>query len=326
MKRFWDWELFGALVIALMPFLLGALAFEAYGPSRTPLIDLELCNLNSQRSNLDSGKITYVAVTNLHFFVCVIVILRYFIFFIDILKTSRKCDDVLRGFIGPTVFVLLLLFSLLFFDLEWAYSRLASDPLLDIYCISDIPKKCSPAMLPVFSKFEFGVASTLPAVAAVMAAASLVIYTSFQVHLFVNSGEHERGRQFSASYQSIMSCLPMYSCILVTSVISSAVWFHLPLKIFENVLKDESALLTLRNYADEMTLFLGVTYTLIVLVAIAWPIWRLSRKAHEVGYALELKSDRRGTNRKAIFLANKILAVLAPLVTSLLYNWLEGSG
>ena len=172
----------------------------------------------------------------------------------------------------------------------------------------------------VFSHFEFFAASTLPGVAAVVAAAALVAYSNLSIRLFVNSEEQERGSSFCASRRRIMQCLPMYSCVLVTAVISSAVWFHLPANIFGDI----SGRAALRNYGHEMTLFLGVTYTLTTLVAVAWPIWRLYRRAHEVGYAPKPEPSIQWTNEDILSSAGKVLAVLAPLITSFLYTLLEG--
>ena len=351
MKKVCDWGLFGALIIALMPFLLGVLMFEAYGPSPEPITCCDLTSLNADNTSLDSGKITYVAVTSLHFFVCAIVILRYWTRLCDGSKIRVKyCSPVVPGSsmsyailskaakvakaalamlpsIGPVVLVFMLLWSIfhLLCKFQGSYYKLATGFMLEIYGIPDICGKCSPSAQSVFSQFEFHVASTLPVVAAAVAVAFLVGYASLQVRLFGDSKEHEFDSRYSDSYRSIMECLPMCSCVLVTAVISSAVWFHLPIKIFGGALRDSAALQNLQNYGDEMTLFLGVTYTLTALVAIAWPIWRLSRRAHKEGYNPEAKSDWQWTNRELLFLLNKVLAVLAPLITSLLYNLLGAS-
>ena len=127
-------------------------------------------------------------------------------------------------------------------------------------------------LMTAFSKNEFEIASFLPVITAMFPAICLVIYTNFQVDLFAKAKERVQSLQFISSYNAIVKCLPFYSGILVTSLICSSVWFHLPLQIFE---LNEKTRKELQVYGDEMTLFLGITYTLTVLFAIATPILRL---------------------------------------------------
>jgi len=122
---------------------------------------------------------------------------------------------------------------------------------------------------------------------------------------------------------------------LVTGVLSSAVWFHLPISTFGNQLaegRDEelkSALQKLQSYGDEMTLFWCMTYTLIVVVVIAFPLWRLAREKHKAGYtesySYEVQSLAFGRTSDFLWMTRQILVVLAPLISSLLFNWLENT-
>lgn len=309
-KRYWDGKLFLALIVTSVPFLLGALLLETYGPSGTPFNDLSLCNLKGEKSFPESGKITYVAVTNLHYVVCTIVIIRYWTLIRDVLKTTDKPQIELRCYILPIAIVLLPLFALLFVtDLSW--------PRLSL-------SECSKNDWSIFSKCEFYIASILPAFMAIFAVASLVAYTSLQVRLFGDSAKEEHDSKFSASHEAVMKCIVMYSCILVTAVISSAVWLHLPLSMYVDVVR-EASVPSLRIYADEMTLFLGMTYTLTAFVAVAWPLWRLSRTAHDLHYRPKWKFGRQRLDHETVLLVARVLAVLGPLITSLLYNWLDGS-
>lgn len=323
LNKLWDWELFAGLVIVIMPFLMGVTLLQAYGPSKTPLTELNLYYSAIGDYYPDHGKITYVAITNLHIVICAIIFLRHWTLLRDALTTSNAW----RCFIGPAIVMLLLILIIVVFLhlLEWSYFRLASNTLSELYRVPDMGSNASTMTMPVFSYFDFQLASMAPVLAAVLAAGSLVAYTSLQVRLLATSVSEEYEEQYSVSYRSIMKCLPMYSCILVTAVISSGVWFHLPSKIFGSSLEERyTEAAALQNYGNEMTLFLGVTYTLTALVAVAWPLWRLSRKAKEMGYTLETGYTWHWSSQDMLYQGNKVLGVFAPLIASFLYNGLEG--
>ena len=135
MKKFWDWELIGALIVALVPFSLGVLLLEAYGPSGSLLPESNLASGNNL--NLDAGKVTYVAVTSVHFVVCAIILLRCWVLFRDESTAAGMANDVLRRSAGPILFVfaMLLLFFVLACHLDSTYCRLATHSLSDIYGI-----------------------------------------------------------------------------------------------------------------------------------------------------------------------------------------------
>lgn len=299
-----------------------------YGPSGELLTCCELKSLHEENATFGFGKITYVAVTSLQFIVCVIIILLYSTSFCDVSKATGGVKVALRRLAGPAllVFVLLIVFFCLASNFEWSYYRLASGNLLKIYGISDISSKCIKTAM-IFSRCEFEAASMFPVLVAVVTVIILVAYMQLRIRLLIDFEDQEDDGRFSECFRSIMGCLPMCSCVLVTAVISSAVWFHLPVKIFGNGINEHqrSALQKLQNYGDEMTLFLGMTYTLTALVVIAWPIWRLARRARAPGRTFQSVSAWDSTNQNILLFVNKIIAVLAPLISSLVYNWLEGS-
>lgn len=320
MKQYWEWSQFLALIVVVAPFSLGILLLEVIGPSEIQIAKLSSGCQGLVNPNFIPGKITYVAVTSLHLVVCIIIGIRYVF---EPKKTPGEKRFICRAR-APTAIILLLLLLLgLIMQGKATYTLLATETLKNIYDIGDVGCNFSLNSTSVFSRCEFEIASILPVISAVIATAILVTYTNLQVYRFLKAKERDREKQLYISYNSIVQCLPMYSCLLVTAVISSAVWFHLPVAIFANR-ADGDVLENLRNYGDEMTLFLGITYTLTALVAFAWPMWRLTRKAKSVNCSLASSVGGQRSNQEAAFVTNKFLAVLAPLVTSLLYNLLEG--
>lgn len=305
-----------ALIVVLAPFSLGIILLEVIGPSNDQITNFLLYYQGLDNPDVMAGKITYAAITNLHFVVCVIIGIRYFF----VPKKTPEEKQFIRGSMITTPFILLPLLGFIIIG-DLTYSKFANNILESIYGIGDVSCNFSPNYPPVYSRLEFEIASTLPVITAVLATAILVTYTNLQVYLFAKAEERNHENQLFISYNAIVQCLPMYSCLLVTAVISSAVWFHLPVKIFGNIANDD-VLKNLQNYGEEMTLFLGVIYTLTALVAITWPIWQLYRKAQNVSCSLALGISGLWLNQEAVIGSKKILAVLAPLVTGLLYNWL----
>ncbi|MCY3675336.1 MAG: hypothetical protein OXH65_05175 [Paracoccaceae bacterium] len=310
MKKHWGWSQFWALIVVVAPFSLGVLLLEVIGPSTIRIISfLSFCQ-GLDGSDYITGKIAYVAITNLHIVVCVIIGIRYVF---EPKETPGEKQFVCRSMLPTAVILMLLLGFIIIGGLN--FSKLSSNIVMCIYGIKNDFCNFSTCSLPVYSWWEFQIASTLPVITAAIATAILVIYTNLQVYRFVKAEERDRESQFTISYNSIVQCLPMFSCLLVTGLISSAFWYHLPVKIFGNVASND-VLTNLRNYGNAMTLFFGVVYTLTALVAIAWPIWQLYRKAQNVNSSFSGQLPNQIETKK-------ILAVLAPLATGLLYNWLE---
>lgn len=313
------------LLIPLIPVVLGAIVLEIYGPSGQPLTYRELKYLLEIDVDFASGKITYVAVTALHYTVCAIIIIRYFILYKD---SSGSTKAILRGFIVPGcfVFVLFVLFSLLAKEQNFNIHTLSSVNMSEIYGLSNGLHR---TQWPVFSSCEFWFASTLPVFTAVVSAIVLVAFSNAQIYLFTK--ECEYSSCYFVYFRSITQhLLPVYP-LLVTGVISSATWFHLPVKIYRSELGPEaneiqkSVLQKLQYYGDEMTLFWGMTYTLIALAAVTCPIWRLSCSSRRKLYLYESVSTGQSRNERIQFswMTRQTMGILAPLITSLLANLLE---
>ena len=315
----------GWLLIPLAPVFLGAVVLDLYGSLGQPLTCRELKCLLEVDVDFASGKITYVAVTTLHYTVCAIVIFRYFILYKDSPKATKT---ILSSFLGPGCAVLIL--CVLFYCVAEAMNSniyiLSSVNLSDIYGLSS--ESCHSERT-IFSWPEFQIASTLPALTAVVAAIVLVAFANSQICLFVK--ECERGSCYSTYFRSITQCfLPVY-LLLVTGVISSATWFHLPTNIYRNELGSEAnemqkyALQKLQHYGDEMTLFWGMMYTLIALVAVAWPVWQLSRSRRRLYLYESVAAGQTRNERISNFswIIRQIVGILAPLITGLLANFLE---
>ena len=340
-------KLLSVLLTPMAPVLLAVLVLQMYGPSGDPLTTSELKSLQSQNFEFVYGRITYVAVTTLYYFVFTIIIFLYCNLWRNSPGPTKK---VLRSSLWPGIFVAALFSGLFYLAGEWNLTihQLSSINLLTVHGIED--EHCGISCLYLPSQtlrewsshgcrgwWEFQIASTLPVIPAVVTTIALAAFTNAQVLRF-GADKHGSTRLYFACHHMIMRCLPMASSLLVTGVISSAVWFHLPVVRFRSRLLEgsdkggengnqtlESALQKLQSYGDEMTLFWGVTYTLIVVVVIALPIWRLVREKHAVCYAYGARPATTGRTSDSLWLTRQILVVLAPLISSLLFNWLENS-
>lgn len=334
-------KLFFLLLAPMAPVVMMVLVLEMYGPSGSPLTDSELQYLRSKMVDFHFGRITYVTVTTLHYFVFAAITYLYW----SLCRSAGESTKVvLRYSLWPCCLIAVVFFTLFWLAGEYSLTvhKLSSRNLLDIYgisaknngdlCINSIrtfltewfPDTCKPW-------WTFQIASTLPVIPAVVTTTALAAFTNAQVLRFIDAKEYERHRLYFSCRHTILQCLPMTSSLLATGVIASAVWFHLPIAIFGNQWRDtddetlKSTLQKLQTYGDEMTLLWAMTYTLIVVMVIAWPIWRLTRKGHAVDYAYDAGSDVSGRTTNFLWLTRQVLIVLGPLISGLLFNWLENS-
>ena len=312
------------MLIPLIPVVLALGILEIYGPYGELLTGDELELLHATQVSFASGKLIFVAIAALHHFICIIAFFQFYALFRYVPKQIRYCYIVF----STLIILLAVLFTtpILHYlvPYESRYSELALHTLIKIYNI-DVSCTNEDVRESVFSWMQFVSASTLPLVFALFPSTLFVALTNAQIRWFVYVKEYERGRICYICHQSLMQCLPMLSSIWISSAILSSIWFHMPANIYNTLRKSisEDILQKLQNYGDNMALLLGTIYTLIILIMVAWPIWWLKRKERAVGYAPKtgFVVDRQKTNY--FWLMRQSLIVLAPLISTVLVNWLE---
>lgn len=336
---------------AAVPLFLGVALLQIYDPVGEPLNDAQLTSLREMKPSFVRGSITYVSATVVHLSVCVCA----FLYFERHIAGATPVAMYWRYLFTAAAFaflVLLFLFypflspdcalrfhELMFFDFEKIYSKFSKccgqhswARLIVSEQSSFFPTFRIAAMLPTLIGVFVASVGAAAADASAMPAARR--WANLQERLIGVAGEDRKDGFGASQRRSLMYCSLVLGAVLTTSTVSSAIFLHLPQRVFDSHQQRElcgwqdCALEELQNYADELTLFLGTIYTLTVLAAIAGPFWRLQRAKYRLGYggqtrALVANKAAELPIREYFSVALQVIAVLTPLISGLLSNWVQ---
>jgi hypothetical protein len=128
---------------------------------------------------------------------------------------------------------------------------------------------------------------------------------------------------FSQRVHNLQECFYVLSAVLVTSALSAAVFFHLPLDLIDH---EDTAREVLRLYIRGLSIFWGGVYTLTLMAVFLAPaliLWYRARVyAHRFHAVNSPKQFREWLSTQGLaFTANRHLgnftALLAPLLTAM---------
>lgn len=318
-----------SMAVVAAPLALGVVVLQIYGPVGELLTDDQLKSLHEMQPTV-GGSLTYVSVTLLHYTVCVCA-LFYFVRLVADVPVALRRRYLLTAFVlavvvlfylfGPLCFreFVPLWFSenagrvheLLYYNFEKVYERTGQ-------CDTTTQDQCQifPTLYPaIFWPTFFGV----------VAAAAGAAAANVQGRLVADAGDGKDDSFYATRRRSLKYSSLLLGAVLTTSTVSSAVFLHLPQRIFDNDQQrgfckpQDWALEKLQNYGDELTLFLGTIYTLTVLAAIAWPFWRLQRSGTPSSNGAQAPLPFG----ESLAFTLQVMAVLTPLISALLSNWVQ---
>ena len=263
------------------------------------------------------GMLIYSIVTYFHLFICLGSIVYCWVRIREVRHFPKKPVTTAVCLMALLVVGALIGLS----DLNLAAYELTFFNLSALLChSSELNNLCEPYLWGVSKLALLVCAPTILGIVAVLSASGVAV---LMVRDIPEDDETIWRQLFSQRVHNLQECFYVLSAVLVTSTLSAAIFFHLPIELIE---QDHAAREALGSYAKGLSIFWGGVYTLTLMAIFLAPallFWYRARvyahKFHAVDSPKQFR-DWLSTNELAITTNRHIgnfTALLAPLMVSM---------
>ena len=359
-------QLAALVLFAAAPLLAATGLLQVLGPLQGPVGQRELETLTAAVSKHQflPGAMTYVALTTIHLFTCLVSIAFAWL----VLRSSSHWRRFAGLGIGMAAFLLLLIvglawrsgqsvaaFRLSYLTFVDLYRNTGAEPSLLYPRVGPL----TPLSIAAFFPTALGIASVALTAAAATSQLAQVFRRSFQT-------AEEEEAQLCLVHSRIKRCAYLLSLVLVTSTVSAALFFQMPSKLYLSEeasgcctaamtsaahVADATAEATARDadiarkrveltrkrveaFGAELTTFWGAVYTLTLMAAVGVPLLLVQK--HLRDFLEQLKPPERAeeTRRRLAETgvlagggeqAKTLIAFVAPLVSAPVMSFLQAT-